>query len=201
MKTIPKTPNPPGKNGCHRGGAPSSFAIQDWRKVFTALALQDFDILADLGCGRGEYSLYAAKILNPMGLVYALDSQARYIEDLKKRAMSEGTANLIALCADIRSPLPLLDGSATICLLATLLHATGLKLVDERLGSELQRILRPKGRVAVLEVKKEEQPFGPPLERRLAPHQVESSFVAAGFTPLSYTDLGFTYLVQLEKDG
>ncbi len=87
----------------------------------------------------------------------------------------------------------------SVCLLFTVLHAMGLSVLETQFGKELHRILRAGSKVAILELKKEEQPFGPPLSQRLAPDQVETAFARQGFTRTSLTDLGFTYLMQLQN--
>lgn len=190
---------PPRCKTHHKGGGPTSYDLHDSDQVFSILNLQKDDVFVDIGCGRGDYSLRAAQIVGPGGIVCALDYWSTYAEQLKKRAAEHDLTNLVPLAADIRKGLPLPDGLASLCLLSTILHATTLHILETGLGRELQRVLRPEGRVAVIEMKKEEQPFGPPLERRLSPEQVEHAFSSHGFAQLSTTDLGYTYALLLQK--
>lgn len=181
------------------GGGPTSYDMHDSERIFSILQLQADDIFVDIGCGRGDYSMRAAKEISTNGRIIAIDSWSTCPEYVGERAREQGLSQIITLTTDIRTGLPLPDASATICLFATILHATTLNILQEGLGKELQRILQPGGRVAVVEMKKEDQPFGPPPERRLEPEQVITAFSSYGFSPLSFTDLGFTYLLLLQK--
>nr|WP_319492895.1 methyltransferase domain-containing protein [uncultured Desulfobacter sp.] len=190
---------PCGHHSKGTSGAPTSYGIQDADALFDALELKPGDHLADLGCGHGDYSLRAAQIIGPEGNVYAIDHWPGCAGALEERARKKGLTNIVCLTADIRKQIPIPDGSVSVCLLFTVLHAVGLGVLETQFGKELQRILGAKAKVAVLELKKEEQPFGPPLPRRLAPDQVETAFARQGFKFNSLMDLGFTYLMQLHS--
>lgn len=190
---------PPPFKGKHKGCGPTSYNIQDTRLLFASLDLKSNNVVADIGCGRGEYSLKAAEIVGPGGIVYALDYWSTYTDNLKQRAVEQGLANLHTLTVDIRKRLPLPDASVSVCLLFTVLHATTLQILDVGLGEELGRVVQPGGRIAILELKKEEMPFGPPLKQRLTPQQIKDAFSAWNYTSMSVTDLGYTNLVVLKK--
>ncbi len=190
---------PPPCRGQHKGGGPTSYRIQDARELFAVLNLKNGDKVVDIGCGRGEYSLKAAEIVGSEGKVYALDYWKSYTDRLKQEAQDLGLHNITPLEADVRKRLPVEDNFATTCLLFTILHATTLDILKLGLGMELQRILQPEGRVAILELKKEETPFGPPLKQRLTAGQVMEAFASWKFHPVSITDLGYTNLIIVEK--
>lgn len=199
MSLMKDTGIAPPHQGRHKGSGPTSYWVQDSEKLFDALALKTGEAVADIGCGRGEYSLKAAEIVGPQGVVYALDYWKIYTENLERQANALGLDNINPLPADMRERLPLPDNSVSTCLLFTVLHAVTLKILDLGLGTELGRILQPQGRVAVLELKKEETPFGPPLKQRLSPEQVAAAFAARHFSQVSITDLGYTNLMIFEK--
>ena len=46
---------------------------------------------------------------------------------------------------------------------------------------EILRTLKPGGRLAVLEWKKEESPIGPPLEEKVTEDEMEKALLASGF--------------------
>lgn len=199
MSLMKETGIAPPRKGRHKGSGPTSYWVQDSEKLFDALALKTGEMVADIGCGRGEYCLKAAEIVGPQGVVYALDYWKIYTENLEKQADELGLGNIKPLVADMRERLPLPDNSASTCLLFTVLHATTLKILDVGLGAELGRILQPQGRIAVLELKKEETSFGPPLKQRLSPEQLTTAFAAWHFSPVSITDLGYTRLMILSR--
>lgn len=185
--------SPQKKNGTQRG--PSSYAMQNPNLVFSALNLKKGDIFFDIGCGQGDYSLAAAKIVGSSGRVYAIDKWSNLTNGLQKDASEKKLNNIRTITADISKKLPMPDQQVDLCLLGTILHATTLKIIEQGLAVEIQRILKPEGKVAILECKKEEQPFGPPIERRLSPEQVRKTFSQQGFKELTYLDLGYNYLL------
>ena len=164
--------------------------------VFDALALKPGDSLLDLGCGPGEYAIHAAGIVGESGAVYALEKWGYMIDGLKQEAAARGLGNLKTITADITEPLPIKKKSIDVCLLSTVLHIFDLSKIEETLFNEIRRVLKPGGRVAVIECKKEDQPFGPPRHMRLSPQELEASITKYGFTKLGLQDLGYNYMVQ-----
>ena len=175
---------------------PSSYGMHNADTVFAALNLNQNDIFLDIGCGQGEYSLMAAQRVGPNGIVYAIDQWPAITEGLVNEARERGIQNITGMSCDINKGLRVKDNHVDVCLLATILHATRLTILATGLASELHRILKPHGRVAVLECKKEEQDFGPSIENRLAPQQVDDVFTELSFERVDYVDLGYNYMVQ-----
>jgi predicted RNA methylase len=56
-------------------------------------------VVADLGCGRGSYSLALAESVGPEGKVYAIDLDKKNIQVLQKRATKLGYQNIEALAS------------------------------------------------------------------------------------------------------
>lgn len=188
------------KNHHHQGTGrgPSSFWMHDSKVVFDALALKPGEIFVDLGCGPGDYAVAAAEAVGPSGAVTALDKWQYHLDELKDMASSRGLGNITALAADITGRLPIDDASVDCCLLSTVLHIFGLSVAGKSLFREVHRISKPSGRLAIIECKKEEQPFGPPIHLRISPHELEASLSSLGYQKIDYRDLGYTYLIQFE---
>ena len=127
---------------------PSSFWMHDPEVVFDALALKPGDHFLDLGCGPGEYSIYAATRVGDSGVVHALEKWGYMVEGLKQEAQAQGLNNLKPMTADITEPLPIEDKSIDVCLLSTVLHIFGLSRIERPLFNEIRRVLKPGGRVA-----------------------------------------------------
>ena len=187
----------PERKGMRRGR--SSFWMHDPELVFDALSLKEGDIFLDMGCGPGDYSIRASEILGDSGIVYALDRWQDVIDDLAEKVGSRGLVNVRSIVSDITKRLPVDDKSVDLCLLSTVLHTFDLAYVESPLFDEIHRILKCGGRLAVIECKKEEQQFGPPLSMRLSPEEVERSAIRYGFERVGLVDLGFNYLIMFAK--
>ena len=181
----------------HEGGrGPSSLWLHDPNAVFRQLDLNPGDAFLDLGCGPGDYTLEAARRVGPAGRVYALDKSALMVRRLRETAETEGLANVEASVADITGRLPIDDGCIDRCLICTVLHVFGQTGIGKVAYGEIRRVLKPDGRLAVIELKREERPFGPPLERRLAPQVVEAAVGRCGFERFGMVEFEYTYLLQ-----
>lgn len=185
------------KRGCspHRRG-PSSFSLHDPVLVFGELKLKEGDSFLDLGCGVGDYSLQAAKIIGVSGVVYALDIQENLLDGLAEEAASQGLNNIRTRVSNIDSPLAIGDGCIDVAFIATVLHLFNLNEDGKILFNEIRRVLKPEGRLAIIECKKEDLPFGPPMHLRHSPEELEAAVTPYGFERLSYVDLGCNYMIQ-----
>lgn len=182
------------------GSGPSSFAMQDPKLVFDSLQLKTGDAFLDLGCGPGDYSIEASKIVGDSGVVYALDTWRRLIEALIEEAGSQGLHNIHAMVADITHPLPIPDRSIDVCLLATVLHTLDIAASGTALLNEIHRVMKPAGRLAIVNIKKEDTPFGPPIEIRWSPEEVEALLTHNHYKKVVSDDLGFNYMIQFVVD-
>ena len=183
-----------GKGSGKKGYGPTSFWLQDPEAVFDHLTLREGMIFVDAGCGAGEYSLYAARLLGKRGHVIALDTVETSIEQLNALAREEGKANITGHVCDITAALPLKTNSVDVLMLSTVLHIKSVRDQAESMFSEFKRVLRPDGVLAVLECKKEEANFGPPLHSRLSADDVETLAAPCGFKRYSELNLKHTYL-------
>lgn len=181
----------------HRRG-PSSYSMHDSELVFSELKLKEGNIFLDLGCGAGDYSIQAAKIVGNSGVVYALDIWADLLDGLIEGADSQGLKNIQTKVSDINKPLPIEDNCIDVCFIATVLHAFKLDKEGKILFKEIHRVLKPDGRLAIIECKKEDGPFGPPMQMRNSPEELEAMIMPYGFEKLNYVDLGYNYMIQFD---
>ena len=177
----------------------SSFDLQDSKLVFDELKLNDGGSFLDLGCGAGNYAIQAAKIVGDTGTVYALDQWEEVIDALLKKAITQGLRNIRAIKSDIISLLPLEDKIIDVCLIAQVLHGFDLSQDTKILFAEISRVLKPAGRLAILEFKKEEVGFGPPMNIRLLPEEIEAVIAQYGFKKENLLNFEHSYLIQFKK--
>jgi len=135
------------------GNAPTDEgAFRGWLKANAAPALERVGLrrgqsVLDYGCGRGTFSIPAARIVGPGGIVYALDTDAGALADLERRAEKEGLGNIRTARVDGQaSPDKLLPEQADAILLYDVIH-----LVDGRglIVRELAGALKPGGVLSV----------------------------------------------------
>lgn len=181
------------------GQGKSSFDLINPPKLWAGLDLAKGITFLDMGCGIGNYSLAAAEIIGPTGVVYAVDFWEEGIAALKERTASEGRANLIALRAPV-GEIPLTDHSVDVGFMATVLH--DLLEAGTAVGAmaEMTRLVKPEGLLAIVEFEKVDGPPGPPLHIRLSPEEVESFVTPFGFSRQKTKKIGpHNYLITFIK--
>ena len=160
----------------------------EWQKpaaVVRALEIARGMTVADLGAGTGYFSHYLSAAVGPRGSVLAVDPEANMVAHLRERAEREHTENVVPILASLDNPrLPV--GSVDLVLIVDTYHH-----LDDRLTylHALQRFLRPRGRVAVIDWHKRPLPVGPPPEHKLAREQVVEEMTKAGYRLVAEPDI------------
>jgi ubiquinone/menaquinone biosynthesis C-methylase UbiE len=184
------------------GAGKSSYDLIDPSTLWTVLNLPQGIIFLDLGCGQGNYSLAAASLIGPTGVVYAVDLWEEGIAALKAQADREGRANLKPLAAGA-GQVPIDSHSVDVVLMATVLHDLVEAGTAAGALAEVARVIKTGGRLAIVEFHKIDGPPGPPRHIRLDPAEVEALVAPYGFARQQTVDLGpYNYLITLvKKDG
>jgi ubiquinone/menaquinone biosynthesis C-methylase UbiE len=159
-----------------------------WQKpdeLVTALGLEPGMTVADLGAGTGYMSRRLSAAVGPRGTVFAADPEPNLVAHLRERAEREGTVNVVPVLASKDNPrLP--TGAVDIVLVLDTYHH-----VDDRLRyfRDLRRVLRPGGRVAVIDWQKRPLPVGPDLDHKLAREQVVEEMSGSGWVLAAEPDV------------
>jgi ubiquinone/menaquinone biosynthesis C-methylase UbiE len=144
--------------------------------LLRSLGLRRDDTIADIGCGPGFFTIPAARIVGPGGRVLAGDIQGEMLSAVRARVAEAGLENVLMVkTSDTEVPLP--AGCADMVLLAFTLDE-----VDQRARflHRVGRLLKPEGKLVLMEWDKREGVPGPPLEQRIAPDEAIKDAEAAG---------------------
>ena len=181
-------------NTGHKKG-PSSYWMQDATPVFSKLNLKPGLSFLDLGCGPGDYSLHAARIVGQTGKVYAVDQNAELTKELKKRAEQADINNIDIVITDILQPLPLEGNSIDVCLAATVLHTFEDPKLIKSVFNHVATVLKSRALFVVIECNPGEKYLGPPQHMRQDSENLIEVAKSNGFTANEKIDLGNNYMI------
>jgi ubiquinone/menaquinone biosynthesis C-methylase UbiE len=125
----------------------------------------------DAGCGDGHVAMIAHDLLDEDAIIYAVDIYDASIEDMQNEVDEKGIKNIIPICADATEHIDVEDDFVDVILLINVWHHFNVARKMDEATLELKRILKPGGRIAVMEYKKEEARHGPRYPMRVS-HEV-----------------------------
>lgn len=125
--------------------------IQNPEKILSKYIKKEMKVL-DIGCGMGYFSLPIARLLGDSGRVIAVDLQEKMLKSLKKRAEKAKLTNKIEarLCAEKSLKIDDISGGIDFVLVFAVVHEVPDK---ERLFNEINRALKPGGKLLIAEPK------------------------------------------------
>lgn len=144
--------------------------------VLAKLALAPNAVVADVGCGPGVFALRFAQAV-PQGVVYAVDVEPRQLDEVRAALLAMHLLNVVPVLASHSTPhLP--PGSCDVIFIADTYHH-----IENRVDyfARLATVLRPGGRLAILEYKPGPLPVGPPPEHKLPAGVMAEELAAAGW--------------------
>ncbi|HEY1205005.1 MAG: class I SAM-dependent methyltransferase [Bryobacteraceae bacterium] len=164
----------------------------EWQKpheVVMALDLKSTDAIADIGAGTGYF---ARRFALHAGKVYAVDID----EKLLAIAGRDAPANLTTVLAAPDDPrLP--ERSVDIVFFCDVLHHIENRASYYR---KLARILKPGGRIVVIDFYEKSLPVGPPPSMKLSSEKVIAELRDAGFALVKRLDtLPYQYYLFFEN--
>ncbi|MFM8378965.1 MAG: class I SAM-dependent methyltransferase [Planctomycetia bacterium] len=187
----------------HYTGAPwlereSRQREEDCRMLIEALAIRPGQVLCDMGCGSGFYTLELARRVGPRGLVYAVDVQPEMLHMLAERLLREGVRNVkpvlgtpidprlppgaldLVLCVDVYHEFS--HPEAMLERIRASLKPDGLLVLAEFRGEDPAVPIKPLHKMTKAQVRAELEPAGYALERQFdrLPWQHLLFFKAAG---------------------
>lgn len=177
----------------------SSFDLIDPAMVLATMDVRPNTIFLDLACGAGKYSIAVAREKGECVKIYAVDLWKDGLEELQREITRINIFNIEPILADISRRLPFADNSVDSCLMATILHDLPPGERKDVIG-EAARLLRPEGRLNIIEFKKMDHGPGPPARIRLDEKDIDSLIVPFGFVKITGNEIGeYTYMVQYKR--
>lgn len=136
--------------------------------------------VADLGSGSGGYSMAAARSLAGTGKIYAVDVNKDLLTKLKNTSVSEKLFNIEVIWGDLDklNGTKLLDFSVDFVFLCNILFQIEDKKMIVR---EVKRILRPSGKVLVVDWEDSFGGLGPKDEVIFPKKDAKQLFINEGF--------------------
>jgi len=126
---------------------------EDCETLLQALNVQPGQVVCDMGCGNGFYTLQLAKLVGEKGKVLAVDIQPEMLHMLSERAREEGITNIVPVAGTQVDP-RLEPGSVDLILLVDVYHE--FSHPAEMLAA-MRTALKPGGRIALAEFRLEDR--------------------------------------------
>ncbi|MCG2879702.1 MAG: methyltransferase domain-containing protein [Vulcanisaeta sp.] len=168
----------------HRHRHEEGFGNYDFLRPFVSKGM----VIADLGCGTGHYCKFFKDFASKLYCV-DIDNEAL---DVVRRELGN-YSNVIILNEDItRTTIP--SSSVDLAFMSNVFHDIDDK---ELVVKEVGRILKPGGKLLIIEFKKDVL-FGPPF--KLSPEEVEKYFTREGFVREQVLEVSpYHYMLVLKK--
>ena len=174
--------------GHHKGSTTENLINKEI--ILKELNILPGQTIMDVGCGNGYMSKEFSRLAQKSGKVFALDRAKEAIAKLKEE--TTGT-NIEPMEADITGKTPVVDKSVDLIYLSTVFHHFPKEQIDS-FQKEVKRLLKPNGKLAIVEIQKEGIPFGPPLNMRFSPQELKEIIE---LEPISLIQAGQYFYMQL----
>jgi len=156
--------------------------------------------VADLGCGNlGYFVMPISKIVGKDGLVYAVDILKPVLDGVESRAKLEGLTNIETVWSNLEkygaTKIP--EASLDIALIINVLFQN--KNYQDIL-KEAARLIKPGGKLLVVDWKKSGVPFGPQVDIRVDAETIKQAAALVKLKLVEETELGnYFWCLILEK--
>lgn len=156
----------------------------EWNKpdlIMDALGIADGGVVADLGAGGGWFTIRLARRVGPNGIVYAQDIQPQMIEAINRRVQQEGLTNVrTVLGTDTDPRLPSGLDAVLVVDAYREMDEPGQPEVIRALLRNVERALKPQGRLGIVDFAPGNGGPGPASEDRVSPETVIETVEGAG---------------------
>jgi ubiquinone/menaquinone biosynthesis C-methylase UbiE len=169
------------------------------KQTIQVAALRSGQSVLDVGCGTGALTRLAADAVGTAGRVVGTDASAQMIATARKKTLRR--ASPIDFRVEPIESLPFADGEFDAVLSSLMLHHLPEHLKERGLA-EVRRVLRPGGRLVVVDLSGAHGilgHFGPHKLPPDYPEQLRAKMSAAGFSSVEQvaSKFGFVFLLAM----
>lgn len=169
-------------------------------QLFNHIGIEEGQYVAHLGCGGSGYLTFplASRVGNT-GKVYAVDILKSALARLGTEAGRRHLAFIQTVWANLEKyrATSIADNELDLALLANILYQSKN---HPAIIQEAYRMVKPQGRLIVLDWKGNASVFGPPQEQRVDPTRIIELCEVNGFTFLEQFDAGpYHFALSFEK--
>lgn len=154
--------------------------FSDPKAAVLQMGLRDGMKVADFGTGTGHFAMAAAHVVGPTGRVYAIDVQEDMLTHMHDTAHRAGHKNIETIWGNVEKlgGTKLRDQSVDAIIMSNVLFQLDQK---EEAAREAKRILKPGGKLLVIDWAGSYEGMGPAPEHLVSEHQAEELFITGGF--------------------
>jgi ubiquinone/menaquinone biosynthesis C-methylase UbiE len=169
---------------------------EDPARALELLDLQPGMKVGDVGAGVGFWSFLIAGKIGPEGKVYATDIQSGMIERLRKRIKDNGIGNVEPILSS-ESATGLPANTLDLVILVDVYHEFSK---PQEMLRDIARALKPNGRLALLEYRKEDKWIPIREEHKMSIPMVRQELEAENYRFVKvYSDLPWQHLFFFRK--
>lgn len=154
-------------------------------KAIQALKIQPGQVVADIGAGSGYYTVRLAREVGPTGKVYGTDIQPGMLDLLLGNVAKAKLDNVVPVLSTPDDP-KLPPGSLDLALMVDVYHELAAPQAFIR---KLRAALKPKGRLVLLEFRKEDPRVPIRPEHKMSVAEVRQELEPEGFTLSAVLDV------------
>jgi ubiquinone/menaquinone biosynthesis C-methylase UbiE len=182
----------------HRHSEEERRGWQNPERILAEVGLRPGMTFADIGCGRGFFTIPAAGIVGETGRVLASDIDGESLEILREKARNKGIKNIETNSGKAEEKV-VCNNCADMVFFGQCLHdfqdpAKALK--------NARKTVKPGGLLVNLDWKKENMENGPPVDIRFSEEQASTLIKEAGFEVVQIIGSGpYHYIIKAKRSG
>ena len=165
---------------------PSGGELLNPIKILTKADLREGMMAADMGCGtQGHFVFPAARLVGPSGVVYGVDILKSALSGVESQAKLQNFQNVFTVWSDIE-----IYGATKIEAASLDLAMLVNNLPKEAMLKEALRLVKPGGKLLIVDWKPAAAPLGPPSKDRIPPEAMKQAVASLGLKLADEFDAG-----------